>query len=120
MENWKEALKKEANKIMKECNYEGWDSYDALPIPQSSLESVLKLIDYLPENIQTPDIGPEPTGNISLDWYPRKNLILSMALYENKICYAAILNNKDVHGEEPLKNALPKTIEDILTTYFSK
>lgn len=120
MENWKENLKKEAYKITKECDHEGWDGYDALPIPQSSLESVLKLIDYLPENIQIPDIGPEPTGNIGLEWHPRKNLILSMALYENKICYAATLDNQNVHGEQPIKDALPKTIEEILTTYFPK
>lgn len=120
MENWRQKLKEKAKKITKECNYEGWNGYDALPIKSSSLENTIRLIKLLPEKIQIPDIDPEPTGNIGLEWHPKKNLILSMALYKNKISYAAILDNKNVHGEEPFKNALPKTIEDILTTYFPK
>lgn len=120
MLNWRDKLKQETKIITQKCNYNGWDGYDAVSINQSSLEQTLNLIDLLPNNIQTPEISPEPSGNMALEWHPRENLILSISACENKISYAAILENKKINGEEYFAIILPKSIEEILLKYFIK
>ncbi len=120
MENWRQKLKEEAEKIAKECNYEGWNGYDALPIKSSSLENTIRLIKLLPRKIQIPDICPEPNGQIGLEWHPKKGTILSLSAYNDIISYAAILGPQcKKYGEEPFTDIIPKTIEDIITNYFS-
>lgn len=118
---WKSSLQSTAIQIQKECAIYGWDGYDAEPITQQSLVCTLSLISNLPE-ISEPDIVPEPGGSIGLEWRSGKTKIMSMAIQDESLIYAAILgpHNKH-HGEEPFRpNELPRSIKEILFTHFGK
>ena len=116
---WRKSLKDRAKEVFQECRAAGWDGEDAKPIRQESYEAVLRLIEQLPESVMQPEITPEPSGNLALEWRVGDSKLLSVSMAGEKLIYACVIKpgSKD-HGEKSFYHELPETIQTILQRHF--
>lgn len=118
---WRGLLGSRAIELFNKYRSENRIDNDSRPISSTSLLEALRFIELLPDNIIEPELTADPSGDLSFDWIIDKNLIFSALISERSITYAGILGkgNKK-YGEEQFINALPKTIESVIETYFFK
>lgn len=88
--------------IFKECSKENWDGYDAKPISFGAYVEAEKLINCLPMTLPMPEIVPEPTGEIALEWYKDKQFVFVISVSGNNvITYAGLFGKgNETHGTE--------------------
>ena len=56
-----------------ECCEENWDGYGALAVSPVVLFEAIRFICALPQRLPTPEVVPEPTGDIGFEWNYGKN-----------------------------------------------
>lgn len=115
---WREPLNQQLMDVLSKCNLHGWDGYDANPINHFSIYAASRFLDLLPNNIEIPEIVPEPTGEIGFLWTKGKYLTFVVSVNPDKIIYAGLLGASKNHGETKFLNELPYVIERILLDYF--
>lgn len=119
--SWRDQLRDEVAGITHDCENGDWDGYDAEPISAESASGTFRVIDLLPEHILLPDVVPEPTGEIALEWRVGEEKHFTLSVSGRSIVYAGIFGHYDKqYGEEQFFNVLPSTISRILTRYFLK
>jgi len=106
--------------VYQDCSEESWDGYDALPISEKAYFEAAKLIMLLPSHINKPEIIPEPTGEIALEWYLGKNFIFVISVGGNNlITYAGLFGSTSkTHGTEYFGTKLPSIIVDSIQRLF--
>jgi len=116
---WRDSLLDEVSHISQNCERQGWDGYDAEPISNESAIRAAQLIELLPNSIQTPDVVPEPSGDISLEWHVADQKNFSLGVSGQSLVYAGIFGGSSKsYGEERFSRDLPSTVLEILTSYF--
>lgn len=108
------------NNLFKDCRSVGWNGRDATPIPRAAIVEAEQLIALIPERYPMPDIIPETTGEIGLEWYvdPYRVLLLSVA-GDGYIYYAGLYGFKNAdHGSKPLAGQLNKKIISLLDDVY--
>lgn len=119
--SWREMLKDELDEIVQECSEGGWDGYDAEPVSSESAAVAQQLIDVLPEHIDVPNVVPEPSGEIALEWQSGGQKYFSVTVSGTVLVYAGIFGGFcKKYGEEQFFGALPTTVLQILSQYFSE
>lgn len=109
------ALKDVILEILHECSTEGWDNYGAKPISSGVVHEIFKFVDLLPLDITMPDVVPEPSGDIGLQWQKSKGQILSLTITpEGVISYAYIFGPNEGCGHLQFFDELPKMIANML------
>lgn len=95
-----------------ECSEAGWDGYGALPIAQETYDEAVRFLSAMPSWLPTPEIVPEPNGDIGFEWTFGKNRTLVASVDgTNRITYAGLLGtgNKS-HGTEVFDGSIPQTL----------
>lgn len=119
--SWRETLKDELDEIVQECSKAGWDGYDAEPVSVESAAIAQEFLDLLPDNIQVPDLVPEPSGEIALEWRAGDQKYFSVSMSGNGLVYAGIFGGFcKKYGEERFFGTVPATIIYILSHYFAE
>jgi len=111
------------DEIFEECSEENWDGYDALPISEDVVLEAKRLIESLPatSSIPMPEIVPEPTGEIGLEWYKSKRSVFVVSVNgKNEAAYAGLFGPNKTHGEEYFGDSIPSVIIDNLKRLFYK
>lgn len=116
---WRENLNQQLMDVLSRCNVQGWDGYDANPIDRFSIYAASRFLDLLPDNIEIPEIVPEPTGEIGFLWSKGKHVTFVISVNPDKIIFAGLLGASKNRGETKFLNELPHTIERILLDYFA-
>lgn len=106
--------------VFKECSEKGWDGYEALPISEDVFLEAKRLIMNLPITIPMPEIIPEPTGEIALEWSRGNRRVFVASLSgRNEIVYAGLFGINKTHGTEYFGNSLPSAIlENLRRLYY--
>ncbi|VAX32778.1 hypothetical protein MNBD_NITROSPIRAE01-1569 [hydrothermal vent metagenome] len=110
------------DEVFKECSYEGWDGYDASPITRASYVETIKFIKSLPlaPLIQTPEITPEPSGEIALEWARgSRQIFVASFTGKNEIIYAGLFGTNKIHGTEYFGDFLPSAIIENIERIYS-
>jgi len=117
--SWRESLRDELADVIQSCSTAGWDGYDAEPVSAESEIAALQLIESLPEYILSPDVVPEPSGGIALEWRTDDRKHFTLSVSGTSLVYAGVFGGScKKYGEEPFFDVLPATIVAILTHYF--
>jgi hypothetical protein len=105
--------------LFEECSEEGWDGNEAYPITEDAYLEARRLISNLPINLRMPEVIPEPSGEIGLEWSQGKDRIFIVSLSgKNELIYAGLFGINKVHGVEYFGDAVPSTIlENIRRLY---
>jgi len=108
------------DEVFDECSEEGWDGYDALPITDYSYIEAKRLIESLPlTSFPIPEVVPESSGEIGLEWYRRKRLIFTVSVSgRNEIVYAGLFGTNRAHGTEYFGDLLPSVILENLKRLY--
>ena len=106
-----DPVRKSLLDIFRECSEVNWDGYGAKPITSETYFEALRFIDLL-EGLDPPDIVPEPTGKIGLEWRKGDRSIYVIALGgKNVISYAGLFGpGNETHGTENFPEHIPETI----------
>jgi hypothetical protein len=117
-----QTMLEQLNQVYQGCSEKNWDGYDALPISEKAYFEATKLIMLLPAHIYKPEIIPEPTGEIALEWYLGKNFIFVISVSGNNlITYAGLFGSTSkTHGTEFFGTKLPKTIIENIQRLFKR
>lgn len=104
----------ELRETYRECYEENWDGYDALAISQATYDEAVRFLNALPSWLPTPEIVPEPSGDIGFEWNFGKNHILAASVNStNHITYAGLLGTGNkAHGTEVFDGSFPQTLID--------
>lgn len=87
------------DEIFEECSTEGWDGESARPISIEVLQCARNFLKYLPLGIESPDVGAESDGAITLEWYHSPSRVISISVNPGGwIYYAALIGAKRRHG----------------------
>lgn len=108
------------NEVFEECSEEGWDGYDALPITEEAYFEAVRLIKSLPVTaFPMPEVVPESSGEIGLEWYRRKRLVFTVSVSgSNEIVYAGLFGTNRAHGTEYFGDLLPSVIVENLKRLY--
>ena len=103
----------ELKKIYQEYSEKDWDGYGALPISQQAYHEAVRFLEALPLSwLPTPEVGPEPEGDIGFEWNFGKNRTFVVSINgTNIITYAGLLGTGNkTHGTEVFDGSIPQTI----------
>ena len=108
------------DKVFDECSEEGWDGYDALPITKYAYKEAKRLIESLPLTFfPIPEVVPEPSGEIGLEWYREERQVLVASVSgRNEIVYAGLLGVNKSYGTEYFGDFLPSVILENLKRLY--
>ena len=111
-ENDKIQLYPEVYRVYHECSEQDWDSYDGMPISDKTFWEAVKLICLLPQDLPSPEVMPEPTGEIAFEWYKdRKHVFVISVGGKERISYAGLFGrHSQTHGVEYLPDRFPQSI----------
>jgi hypothetical protein len=87
--------------IFDECFFEGWDGERAKQISVEVLQCAIRFLDSFPLGIEAPEVGAEPDGAITLEWYRSPNKVISISINpDGWMYYAALIGTSKRHGAD--------------------
>ena len=106
--------------IFSECSSDGWDGYGAAPVTQETYANARFLISCIPfyllsPEILSPEIGAEPDGHLTFEWYRNPRCLISVSISpEGDLHYASLIGASRYFGTEPFLGEIPLIIRDII------
>lgn len=108
--------------ILKECKDFNWDGYQAKPISKKSCDLSLEFLSLLPDNLPFPNLVPEPTGLLGLEWESEDEETSLMISFneESKISigYYNNLSEEEFYGSTPYKGIVPTNLIQFLKGFM--
>lgn len=100
---------------------QNWDGYGAVPLSEAACEEAILFLKQLPMSIPSPEVVPNPDGDISLEWYLRKRSLFVVTFSGRRvISYAGIFGKgAKLHGTEVFVDSIPSPIIENLCRLFS-
>jgi len=100
------------DEVFEECSSDGWDGANAKLVSAETLQNAKSFLKSFPLGIAPPDVGAEPDGAITLEWYKSPDKVISISINPGGWLYfAAIIGAKKRHGVD---FALCDISEDLL------
>ena len=98
-----------AVEIGKEDN---WDQYGAAKVDQGTHELALRFLSVLPFAVPVPEVGLDPDGEISFEWFVSKNRQFSVSLSsQGRLSYAGVFGiDTTAYGTEQFDETIPQAI----------
>lgn len=116
------AMLSEIQEILKECKDSNWDGYEAKPISKKSCDLAIDFLSLLPNDLPSPNLVPEPTGLLGLEWESDDEEISLMISFseESKISIGYYDNNseEEFFGSTPYKKRVPTNLIQFLKGFM--
>lgn len=109
---------RELQKTFEECSLEGWDGERAKPITKQVLRHAKTFLRSFPLGFESPEVGAEPDGAISLEWYRSPARVISISINPGgRLYFAATIGGDRRHGDGfaifEVSKDLVRLIEDV-------
>ena len=116
------ATFRQLDETFKECSLEGWDGERAKPITEEVLRNAKNFLKSFPLGIEPPEVGAEPDGAISLEWYQSSDRVISISINPGKwLYYAAIIGSaRRRHGRDPVLSGVSDDLLKLIRRVASK
>jgi hypothetical protein len=102
--------------VFQECAHLGWDGYDAKPISQEVVCYAVLFLKALPVGIEAPEVGAEPDGAITLEWYRSPRRVISISINpDGRLYYAALIGSKARHGKDFALSDLSQDLSEYIS-----
>ncbi len=97
--------------IYGDCSMVGWDGHGAKAISQDVFRNARYFLESLPFGMESPQIGAEPDGALTFEWYrtPRKTLSVSINP-DGYVYYASLIGASRRHGVDPVQGGVSKDL----------
>lgn len=101
--------------VWNQCSSPDWDGYGARPVTYGAFMTALSFLKALPPGTPAPDVGAEPDGHITLEWYRSPRRLLSVSVSpEGDLHYAALQGRSTRYGTETYWGEAPQVIFDLI------
>jgi hypothetical protein len=108
------------DELLAECRSPNWDGYGAEAVPKALYQGARQFCESLPPSIPDPEVGADPDGEISFDWFKGERDLFSVSVgLGGRLSYAGRFGESRVHGTEYFRNRLPETIVQSIHRLFS-
>ena len=102
---------KSLEEVVTEASTLNWDGYGALPVNKLAQYKAEQFLRALPLSIPNPEIGVDPDGEISFEWYNGRSKVFSISVSDTgKLTYAGIFGIRKVNGVEYFEDRIPRAI----------
>ncbi|MFZ0034295.1 MAG: hypothetical protein WAK60_04825 [Sedimentisphaerales bacterium] len=89
------------DEVFEECSSEGWDGERAKPISVEVLHCAKRFLNSFQLGIEAPEVGAEPDGSITLEWYRSPNKVVSISINpDGWVYWAALIGASRRHGAD--------------------
>ncbi len=89
------------DEVFEECSSEGWDGERAKPISVEVLRCARRFLSSFPLGMEAPEVGAEPDGAITLEWYRSPNKVISISINpDDRVYWAALIGTSRRHGAD--------------------
>ncbi len=93
-----------------------WDGYGGKEVDFHSFVNAVKFIKALPMSLLNLEIGIDPDGEVSLDWYGEGNSSVTISIGPNdELTFAARFGQARVYGVEHFEDEIPRAILEHLS-----
>jgi hypothetical protein len=101
--------------VFSEAAAPGWDGNGAHPLESGAVNAAYLFINAIPSNVPMPEVGADPDGEVSLDWYvgPRRQFSISLG-ERNVLSYAGLFGSDKVSGSERFQGTIPRNLLDYI------
>lgn len=100
-ESVRAARRAALDKAWPEISIAGWDAYGAEAVTRATYERAASFLDTLRPSVPMPDIGADPDGEITFDWYRDADQVFSASIdASGRMSYAGLFGKSKVHGTE--------------------
>ena len=98
------------------CDKPGWDGYGAQPVSLEAYRWAYRIVETLPAGVPMPQVGAEPDGHLTLEWYRSPSRVLSVSVSpEGELNYAALLGETSRRtGSEVFQGIMPSDLLHII------
>jgi len=95
-----EGIFQQLLEVFEECSSEGWDGEQAKPISVEVLQYAIRFLNSF-LGIKAPEVGAEPDGAITLEWYRSPNKVVSISINpDGWVYWAALIGTSRRHGAD--------------------
>jgi hypothetical protein len=103
-----------------EASVGNWDGYGALPADDVTFAKALAVLRALPTGIPDPDIGVDPSGHISFEWYLGPRRVFTMSVdRDGDLSYAVLVGGEKAHGSAHFNEEIPPQVGWILGQFLA-
>ncbi len=104
------------------CAQHNWDSHGAEPVTLDTYRCAYRFLECLPPGVPMPEVGAEPDGHLTLEWYRTPSRVLSVSISpEGELNYAALLGDTSRRtGSEKFRNEAPPDLLHLIRRVFAK
>jgi hypothetical protein len=85
-----DMLYQDIDKCEQECSQTNWDGNGTAPLNKDSVKYAKQFIASIPESFPLPELAPEPSGELGLEWHSN-NCHLAISIDDKKKLAFAIL-----------------------------
>lgn len=97
-----------------------WDGYGAQPTDHATLAKASALLRALPTGIPDPEIGVDPSGQITFEWYRGPRRVFTMSIHrDGDLSYAMLLGGEKTHGSAHFGEEIPQQVGWILGQFLA-
>ena len=121
--DWSPTIEAALLGIRNECSRVGWDSEDALPVSDRTIELAANMAEclytLLPRGTPAPDVIPEPDGEICISWAIDADRMFSMSVgARGKINFSGQFGKEGaLHAWQPIdptnRASLEESLQDV-------
>ena len=111
----------ELEKVYKDCLSSNWGGYGAEPIDEVTYQYAVSFLKLMPEDVPTPDICPEPAGDIGFEWRKRKGRTFIVGVDKEKtLSYVGLYDGENIPGEKTFEDTMPDIIIDLIKKVYQE
>ena len=108
-------LKRGIEGIAEQCAAPGWDGYGASAVAPETAAQARAFADAIPSHLPAPEIGVEPDGAITFEWYRTPRQMLSVSVDSSgALHYAALIGTDAIAGTETFHGTMPRKLIDLI------
>jgi hypothetical protein len=109
-------LKRRIDEVALECNAAGWDGYGAKAVTVAAVAHACAFADALDSGLPAPEVGAEPDGVLTFEWYRSTRQTLSVSVHADGILhYAALFGPERICGTEVFQARMPQVLNELIT-----
>lgn len=112
------GLRTNLSEILDKCGYDGWDGYEAKSINLATALVVMEFLTKLDEHRPIPEIVPEPSGSIGLEWVTGKQSLVVSISGTRSISFAGSYSDGELRGSEQFDETFPPSISAAFDRFF--
>jgi hypothetical protein len=97
------------------ADHDDWDGDGAIAVSTSAVDAAIVLSTAFPQSLAVPTVLPEPTGEITFEWYKDSTHVAVVAVDGQFVRWSAIAGfDAPRSGAEPYLKLLPSSALDVV------